>query len=630
MIWPPAPGRWPEVQADTTRWPLAPWFLGLLAFLPLIGTQFGYGNQIEQLTIVARLLDPGFAPGDFYLDSAASFGPRIYYAWGLAGLSTLLPLPLVIHALSVATNFALGAVTYGATRRFLGAGALGGALAAILAVTNGSFSLGLAGYLRFDSFQPANIAIPAGLAGFYMLLCGRIWGAVACFALAMLMHPLIGVEIAAIAFGAAGIARVWGHPMRHWPAQVLPLIFPGLVFGLLVGLAWIAPTWGTAEETRLPGAEFFAILARFRAPHHYLGLTFPAQSWISAGLFAALTLLVLARHATLHGMRADILSLMAAVLAVLGMCAASLVFVDMLEQRVFVAAQLFRMLMVLKWIGFIGFGWAMANCVRQNGWIGWTLVLPVMVVSADGHPIALVLAGMTWAGLAVGPWVLARTGFAPAWPILRLVGPGLLLLASLWVARRAAVEEQSVRAMAALILLGVLRAPGLSAALRTAGAAGFVTMVLAAVLITRADGLFGRDGLKTQLVWSDLTGDDVRVARLAALHSPPDAVWLIPPELEMFRMVAARPVLVDYTSIPFADAAMREWYKRMARLYGPLQSGGFAGLRVMQAHYARSPNWAVAAREFGATYAVLYSDTPWSGPVLGQAGAFKAVRLPQM
>lgn len=611
-----------------TPWPLAPLFLILLACLPLIGAQFGYGNQIEQLTIVARLLDPDFAPGDFYLDSAASFGPRIYYAWGLAGLSSLLPLPLVIHALSVATNLALGAVTYGATRRFLGAGALGGALAAILAVTNGSFSLGLAGYLLFDSFQPANIAIPASLGGFYLLLCGRVWGAVACFALAMLMHPLIGVEIAAIAFGAAGLSRIWGRPVGHWGPRLLPLIRAGLVFGALVGLAWVAPTWGDAETARLSDPEFFAILAEFRAPHHYLGLTFPAQSWIVAGLFAGITVLVLGRHMVLLGKREDVVALGGAALAVLGLCAASLVLVDMLELRAAVTAQPFRMLMVLKWIGFIGLGWMLADWVRQHGWAGWVLALPVVVVSADGHPMALVLAYMTWIGLLAGPWVLGRVGLGSAWPILRLAGLGLLLLASFWVARRGAIEEQSVRAIAALIVLGILMLPGFSACLRMGLATGVTALVLMAVLLTRADGLFGRTGLKSQFTWSDLTGDDMDIARHAAAQSPPDAVWLIPPELEMFRMVAGRTVVVDYTSIPFDDAAMGLWYQRMTRLYGPLSGGGFQGLRAMQATYARNPNWAEAARAFGATHAVLYRDSPWTGPVLASAGAFKAVRLP--
>ena len=40
------------------------WILGLFALLPLLGAQFGSGNQVEQLSLIARLNDPNFALGD--------------------------------------------------------------------------------------------------------------------------------------------------------------------------------------------------------------------------------------------------------------------------------------------------------------------------------------------------------------------------------------------------------------------------------------------------------------------------------------------------------------------------------------------------------------------------------------
>ncbi len=56
-------------------------FLFLIAFLPLFAIQFGVGNQLEQFSLIERLRNPGFAPGDFYLDSAAVLGqPRYYYS----------------------------------------------------------------------------------------------------------------------------------------------------------------------------------------------------------------------------------------------------------------------------------------------------------------------------------------------------------------------------------------------------------------------------------------------------------------------------------------------------------------------------------------------------------------------
>lgn len=615
------------ISSDNKAWPLAPLFLGLLATLPLIGAQFGYGNQIEQLTIMARLQDPGFAPGDFYLDSAARFGPRIYYAWVLVILNAVLPLPVVIHGVAILCNFALGAVTYGAARRFLGIGALGAAIAAILAVTNGSFSLGFAGYLRFDSFQPANIAIPASLIGFYLLMIGRVWSAVVSFAIGMLMHPLIGVEIAGIAYGAIGLARLWGTKTRDWITTLRPLVISGLVFGLLIGLAWILPTLGHEAGETLSSEQFFTILAEFRAPHHYLGLTFPFPAWLACGIFAAVTLAILGVHMALQGAQRESIALTAAVLAVLALCAASILFVDIQNNRMFVTAQLFRMLMVLKWVGFLGLGWVLAEWIKRLGWTGWLLAAPVVLVTADGQPLAIVAVIGTWIGLMLGERLFGTLAGGRIWLVLKIGGLGILALASLWVTRRSAIEEQSARALAAFVLLGLLWMPKPAVPVRAMLGGGFTALLLGAVFLTRAEGLFGREGLKSQFVWADLTGDEMVIARRGAEVSPPDALWLVPPDLETFRMISRRAVLVDFTSIPFDDEALGVWYDRMQRLFGPLEGGGFTAAQAMKTRYREGLDWDAVVRDFGATHAVLYVETPWSGPVLAEHGNFKAVEL---
>jgi len=96
----------------------------------------------------------------------------------------------------------------------------------------------------------------------------------------------------------------------------------------------------------------------------------------------------------------------------------------------------------------------------------------------------------------------------------------------------------------------------------------------------------------------------------------------------MFRMVSRRAVLGDFTSIPFDDEALSVWFDRMERLYGPLEGGGFRAIEVMHAHYRDGLDWDAVQRDFGATHAVLYADTPWSGDVLAEYGDLKAVELP--
>src|SRR5215218_1103421 len=127
--------------------------LAVLTALPLLGYQFGVGNQVEQFPIVERLREPHFIAGDFYTDSAATFGPRYYYSLLLSVLTRIASLPVVVLLLTCAANLALVLVTFAAARTRLGATAAGAAIAAALAVANSSFPLGLAAYLRYESFQ---------------------------------------------------------------------------------------------------------------------------------------------------------------------------------------------------------------------------------------------------------------------------------------------------------------------------------------------------------------------------------------------------------------------------------------------------------------------------------------------
>ena len=282
-------------QADRLLPADAMLFLALLALMPLMGTLFGYGSQAEQFPIVERLRDPDFLTGDFYVNSAAQFGPRIYYAHVLAWMHDILPLPLITHGLAVLCNFALASVTYYAATRLLHTNALGGLLAAVFVVTNGSFSLGLAGYLRFESFQPANPAIPLALIGMVLLIKLRPFWALGPLILSALSHPLIGMEIALIAYCATGLAILLRPPEAGILRSLAPAIMSGLLFAVAMYLVWILPMSGT-NTVRMSDTEFFGTLAQFRSPHHYLGLSFPRLSWMQGLVFVGCAGIVLAFH----------------------------------------------------------------------------------------------------------------------------------------------------------------------------------------------------------------------------------------------------------------------------------------------------------------------------------------------
>ncbi|WP_398286356.1 DUF6798 domain-containing protein [Sphingomonas daechungensis] len=102
-----------------------------------------------------------------------------------------------------------------------------------------------------------------------------------------------------------------------------------------------------------------------------------------------------------------------------------------------------------------------------------------------------------------------------------------------------------------------------------------------------------------------------------------------PPEFETFRLIAERPVVVDFTSIPLQELAMREWRRRIRDVYGDVPGGGFVAQHAMDANYRAMTREKAAqlSAEYRARFAVLDRETPWPGKPLYENGTYKAVSL---
>ncbi|MDA7964141.1 DUF6798 domain-containing protein [Ruegeria sp.] len=585
--------------------------LALMSLLPLVGAQFGHGNQVEQLPIVARLVDPSAMAGDFYTDHAAGFGPRIYYARVLAWLHGVLPMPVIMHGLMCLFAFVLGGVTYLGARQIVGAGVMGGLLAAALAITNGSFSLGLAGYLRFDSFQPANIAIALALGGVVLMFAGRPWLAVIGFAAAAMMHPLIGVEIAAIAFAAIGVTRLISLGDQTLVRALAPLIGAGLAFGAAIWLFWVWPA-PAPEGVPLSDAAFFDILIRFRAPHHYLGSEFYRRSWVEAGLFVATTLIILV-WLTRRSDMPNGTGLAVICLIVLATCAASLWFTDVQHSRVWATAQVFRMLMVVKWVGFLLLSRLVADLYAKDRTLALACALMLLLASADAQPYAIVVVLVAMLAATLVRRLLA--GQAAGVVIWLGLGLGVVLSAAL--AWRYGIPVQSLRGVLAFALIALVLLPWLRRGLVLAVILGLTAPAVSIVL--RPAG--------TSYSWLDHQDAAAQIARQAGQLSPEGAIWAVPPDQERFRLLSGRGVVVSFTAIPFDDAGLGNWHQRLEALYGPFSKNGFGALQEMRAAHRANTEWIATAQGYGATHAVLYADTPWDGPMLYENEKFKAVAL---
>lgn len=590
-------------------------FLALLAMLPLLGYQFGIGNQVEQFPIVLRLADPTFLAGDFYVDSAAKFGPRFYYSAFLALLTKAAPLPAVILALTWLSSVATALVTFWTARRHFGASGVGAAYGAAFAILNTSFALGLAGFIRFESFQPASVAIPFALLGLALLLDGRRYLASGAFAASAIFHPLIGVEIAIISYAACSAADVFS---RRSLAPILKYLPSGALFSAIVFCVWVLPAIGVHSD-RLTDEEFFSILPQFRSPHHYLATTFPVTQYISAGVFLAGIGLLAFRAA--RDEKPDVARLAAifAVALVVLLCAASAYFVDAAHDRIWATAQVFRNLSLIKWFGFLFFA-GFASQVLAGGKPARVVALFVaLVATAESQPFVMF-------GVIGLIWLLERSARARAF---ELPLAAIFIAGSAGLVLFAGTMEDSARAVVAAVLIALLYLAPISGRVTIAASAGVVGALILLGVVNRDVRFTNVAIFSPTYDWADLDGEKVEIARWAREKTQDGAIWITPPDFENFRLIAERPVVVDFTSIPFNEEAMREWRRRMEDLYGPISGQGFAALQVMRNNYgaATPETLAGTGARYDAGYAVLYAQTPWNGPVLYQNREYKAVAL---
>jgi hypothetical protein len=138
-------------------------------------------------------------------------------------------------------------------------------------------------FLQDSSFLPGNVANVALLWAIVYWIRGRTWPAAACFAIAGLFH--LNHALIALAFWPAvwffeiGTRRWHGRPARNSLRQQLFSFVIILVFALpnIIPAARIS----LAHLPKLPLKEFVDLYVHLRHPHHYDPLSWPMALWLS-------------------------------------------------------------------------------------------------------------------------------------------------------------------------------------------------------------------------------------------------------------------------------------------------------------------------------------------------------------
>ena len=259
----------------------------------LSGYRYGLWDHAEQLPVIFRIMDPGYLGNDFFVNVASEFGPRFYYSHALAFVAAYIPLPIPIGILWLSCLVAVVVITAHAARD-LGGSMLGGMLAAVLVTLPEPFYLGSrAGVLSDSLLTPGTLATPFALFALWRGIQGQPISAAIVSIPAILIQPVLGLEMGSLALAAAGGRRVILPRLRgeYDPSNLRSLALGILIVGL-TSLLWVIPTISMGASS-LKTDEFVQIYAHFRHPHHLIPSTWDMTQWVLGALFAATVVIAL-------------------------------------------------------------------------------------------------------------------------------------------------------------------------------------------------------------------------------------------------------------------------------------------------------------------------------------------------
>jgi hypothetical protein len=366
-------------------------------------------------------------------------------------------------------------------------------------------------YVFEEGLQPSVVASVAWLAAILWFIRGRIQLSGVFLALGGVFHAnflILGIGM----FGLAHLVLGRDALLRRLAGQLIP--------SLLI-LSFDLPLILTMSSGEDSGAAR-TIFQHIRAPHHYIPETYLMDfwawsGWILAGLGATLTI--------------DLRSVRVQTLALLGSIAAGVIGATVLTTLVFVPTISQLYFWRLAPFGVIISQVAVASfAVRVTG--------GTLSLFDRNNPAPRVL-------IALGSMLVLR-GYLHNYQILSYPIMTILSLSVLTVGL-------------AMLIRYKPSAVGISVSIFAVAAVG----LLFSYLPGRVSAAYSRSTLfSTQAL-----GEEGKLYQWAQ-RSPINSNFLIPPELEEFRLLGARAIVVDWKSTPIKPRELIAWHKRVEEVAG--------------------------------------------------------------
>lgn len=603
--------------------------LALSAFGGLLSTvreyAFGTGNHIEQLPLVLRAAHPDWLAADFFTNAASTPGPRTFYSMFLGWLSGLVPLEHEFLVLLLASNLLTVLLVSLLARDLFGDTA--GLVSGFLVSFGAPVRLGGASRLVNNILIPQALVMP--------FVVGAVWAAIrrrpllsaALCSIASVFHPLVGLETGAILL----VVTAAGPLRSDWACCTIIKDKASLLGGWLGGVVTLGATvwfWGNIMRAgrSIAPAQFVDVVAYFRHPHHYVPSTFPIRDYVELCSFlvaVAISAWWIRSQEGVSGGPLVFLSL--AIGAVILLCVGGFLFVEVLPSRLWVVAQPFRLVFLINLLGLVLIAAGISRFLNGG--------------DLQDRNEALILVLGLYAPLTTGLLFMLKLIKPLTFRLLQLpFGVYMGLMAAPVLVYWASRPSQGIHFVALYTLFLI------SYSARTLLKDAFGRLIwIATYLASFALVLLGFlspsnpvDRVTSKLVskpifaLSDIEGPIAEVARYARFNTPPDSIFLTPPDWGAFRLLAERAIVVDFKAFPFQDPAMLEWQERLFDCYGRPAAKGFPAVAEMIANYHRITDERILRlkTKYGFTYVVLYTDTETSFPILFATDEFKVVHIP--
>lgn len=524
--------------------------LGAAITLSLTGYQFGESNHAVYLLAALRVDDPTLLANDWWVNSTLQYHVlfthlcAVLMRWHVIESTFLIgyiTLAVLLHVAWLRIARALGAsdgaYLFSVVLYYLLAGGLG---------------LGVYRFLQDSCFLPSNISNVALLWAIYFYMAGRLGAAGLCVGVAGAFHlnyALVGLAAVA-ALGGWAVLRGGVRPLARsdgWLAALLALALSCIAIVPAVGPILRRSGGG------VPLGEFVDLYVRLRHPHHYDPASWPIALWLSFVAPLPVFYFLYRRHrgsvgATQAG-RVFVLCLGLLIIAEIG---AGIWFVS----PALVQMSLWRFSIYPK----------LLSCIAL-AWIVWRAGLPTRGVIV----IAMIICLFLWIGLLSqrnAPVMLGGLVARNVWPVGVFLGLATLSTFAAWRVEMRAIDATTGddRERTPCILLKVpLPRGSIEFQMRpwAAGQLAICALFALTIIVWQWRDL----GLRLP----GLEGDDTAyqsAANWARHHTPRDAIFLVPPDEESFRLRGERAIVVNFKNVPQLSAELPAWRDRLRDVLG--------------------------------------------------------------